>query len=291
MNYKHFIELVTLSAIWGASFMFMRIASPELGPVTLISFRAGIGFLTLLPFLLFYKQQQQIIAHWRSILIVALTNTAIPFVLFAFATLTLSAGLTSVLNATAPIFTALVAYIWFRERLTTKKTIGLIVGFLGVIALFIGKGNLRFDATALAIVAALLAALNYGYAACYAKIKLAGVPPLVIATGSQFFATLVLLPILPFVWPQETISNTAIYATIILGVLCTALAYIFYFRLLASLGPEKAITVTYLIPVFGIAWGMLFLAEQLSLAIIFGTALILLGVGLTTGLFSKKIKT
>lgn len=291
MTISHLIQLISLAAIWGSSFMFMRVAAPEVGPVALIFFRAAIGFITLLPFLFIYKQQSQVIKHWKSIAVVGLTNTALPFVLFAFATLSISAGLTSVLNATAPIFTALVAFVWLKEKLGRSKVIGLLIGFSGVLFLFISKGNLALDAAAIAILAALVATLNYGYAACYTKQHLSGVSSLAIAAGSQLFASIMLLPFLGFNLPVHEISNTAIYSTITLGVVCTALAYIFYFNLLANLGPAKAITVTYLIPVFGIFWGMVFLHEQTNASMLIGAALILAGVSLTTGLIKTRLLT
>lgn len=290
MNLSQLIMLISLAALWGSSFMFMRIAAPEIGPVSLIALRAAIGFITLLPFLIFYKGWADIRQYWREIFVVGITNTAIPFVLLAFATLTLSAGLTSILNATAPIFAALVAFIWLNERLTKNKTIGLIVGFIGVVTLFVSKGNLHLDATSIALFAGLIAALNYGFSACYTKKKLTGTPPLAIATGSQLFAFMVFIPFLPFAWPEQSVSNIAWYSTIVLGSACTALAYILYFKLIASLGPEKAISVTYLIPVFGVMWGTLFLKEQISWTMMIGGGLILLGVGLTTGLFRRKSK-
>lgn len=290
MNLSQFIALISLAAIWGASFMFMRIAAPEIGPVALIAMRAAIGFITLLPFLLMYKGVRDVAQNWFGIFVVGITNTAIPFVLLAFATLTLSAGLTSILNATAPIFAGLVAFIWLKERLTVVKTAGLIVGFSGVLVLFVGKGDLSFDDTAIAIIAGLIAALNYGFAACYTKKKLSGVSSLAIATGSQFFAAVVYIPFLPATWPTAEVSALAMYSTLILGAICTALAYILYFRLIASLGPEKAITVAYLIPVFGIVWGVLFLHELVTFSMLMGAALILFGVSMTTGMFKLKAR-
>ncbi|WNC69796.1 DMT family transporter [Thalassotalea nanhaiensis] len=288
MNLSQFITLISLAAIWGASFMLMRIAAPEIGPVALIAARAAIGFITLLPFLLMYKGVRDVVNNWFGIFVVGVTNTAIPFVLLAFATLTLSAGLTSILNATAPIFAGLVAFVWLKERLTFIKTAGLIVGFSGVVVLFVGKGNLSFDDTAIAIIAGLIAALNYGYAACYTKKKLTGVSTIAIATGSQFFAAIVYIPFLPATWPTMPVSSLAMYSTLALGAVCTALAYILYFRLIASLGPEKAITVAYLIPVFGVIWGVLFLQEIVTLSMLMGAALILFGVSMTTGMLKMK---
>lgn len=288
MNLSQFITLISLAAIWGASFMFMRIAAPEFGPVPLITIRAAVGFITLLPFLLFFKGVRDISNNWFSICIVGLTNTAIPFTLLAFSALSLSAGLNSILNATAPIFAGLIAFIWFKENLTVSKTTGLVLGFLGVVSLFFTKTDVSFEASSIAIIAGLFAGLNYGFAACYTKKKLTGVNTLAIATGSQFFATLACLPFLPMTWPSAPVSDLALYSSITLGTVCTALAYILYFRLIASLGPAKAITVAYLIPVFGIVWGVLFLQEIVTFSMLMGAALILFGVSLTTGMLKMK---
>ncbi|WP_394176029.1 DMT family transporter [Thalassotalea litorea] len=281
MHIRHLFELVLLAAIWGSSFMLMRVTAPELGPIPLITLRTAIGFFTLLPFLLHMNKQHQVRQYAWPIFVVGMTNTALPFVLFAFATLTLSAGMTSVLNSTAPIFTAVIAYLWLHERLNAFQAFGLGLGFIGVMVLFSSKGSLSFDSTALALLAALGATLMYGFAACFTKLTLKGVSSLAIAAGSQLFATLVLIPVAIPLWPEQAISTETWLATIILGVVCTALAYILYFRLLEQLGPAKAISVTYLIPVFGIIWGMLLLDEQLSFWMIIGAGLILLGVGLT----------
>ncbi|QDP01873.1 DMT family transporter [Thalassotalea sp. PS06] len=285
MNPRHLLELILLAAIWGGSFLLMRVSAPELGPVVLITLRTVIGFITLLPFLIHMNKQRQVRQHGWPIFVVGMTNTAIPFVLFAFATLTLSAGLTSVLNSTAPIFTAIIAYLWLKEKLNWYQALGLLLGFIGVLVLFASKGSLSFDSTALALFAALGATLLYGYAACFTKRYLKGVSAIAIAAGSQLFAALVLIPLAIPLWlemgPYQEISNQTWIATIILGVVCTALAYILYFRLLEQLGPAKAISVTYLIPVFGIFWGMLLLDEQLTLWMVLGAGLILTGVGLT----------
>ncbi|KGJ91102.1 DMT family transporter [Thalassotalea sp. ND16A] len=291
MNLTQIIQLLLLAGIWGASFMFMRIATPEYGPVALIGVRAIIGFITLLPFFILYKGGRDFSKHWFGIFIVGITNTAIPFLLLAFATLTLTAGLTSILNATAPIFAGLIAFIWLKEAFSGRKALGLLVGFSGVVTLFFSKSDVGFQATAIAIIAGLIAGLNYGFAACYTKKQLTGVSTLAIATGSQFFAALVYLPFLPSFWPVAEVTDLAFYSAIILGAICTALAYILYFRLIASMGPEKAITVAYLIPVFGIIWGVLFLDEQVTGIMLLGGVLIMLGVSLTTGVIKRKEKS
>ncbi|TLU61619.1 DMT family transporter [Thalassotalea litorea] len=281
MNLRHLIELIALAAIWGGSFLLMRVSAPELGPIPLITLRTAIGFITLLPFLLHMKKQHQVRQYAWPIFVVGITNTALPFVLFAFATLSLSAGMTSVVNSIAPIFTAFIAYVWLHERLNTYQSFGLLLGVVGVAVLFASKGSLTFDNTAMALFAALGATLMYGFAACFTRLNLQGVSSLAIAAGSQLFATLVLIPVAIPLWPEQAISLQSWLAIIILGVVCTALAYILYFRLLAQLGPAKAISVTYLIPVFGIGWGMLLLDERVSIWMAIGAGLILIGVGLT----------
>ncbi|QBY05427.1 EamA/RhaT family transporter [Thalassotalea sp. HSM 43] len=290
MTLNQTLLLILLAAIWGASFMFMRVATPEMGPIALIGFRALIGFATLLPFLLFRRGFADLRRHWQGIFIVGMTNTAIPFVLLAYATLTLSAGLTSILNATAPIFAALVGFVWLKQRLTINKTTGLMLGFIGILTLFAGKGDFAIDATAIAIFAGLIAGLNYGFAACYTGKYLSKVNSMSVAVGSQFFAALVYLPILPFFMPEQAISEQAIVATIVLGAICTALAYIIYFYLIKEVGPDKSISVAYLIPVFGVFWGMIFLDEQLTMSMLIGAVLILAGVGMTTGVLKRKSK-
>lgn len=163
-----------------------------------------------------------------------------------------------------------------------------MIGFVGVISLFIAKGSFNIDANAVAILAGLFAILNYGFAACYTKKHLVGVSSLAIATGSQFFAVIALAPFLPFYWPEAKISHLSLFSAIALGAICTALAYILYFKLLASLGPQKAITVTYLVPVFGVFWGMLFLQELVTIPMLTAAVLIFIGVSLTTGLFKRR---
>lgn len=282
------LQLIALAAIWGASFLFMKVSAVEFGPLALIFVRASIGCLTLLPFLWFYKGFSTVRKQSKHIFIVGLTNTAIPFVALAYATLSLEAGFTSIINATAPIFTAIVAFIWLKEKFTGIKIFGLVVGFLGVVSLFAVKGSFSLDSNTIAILVGLFATLNYGFAACYTRKHLVGVSSLAIATGSQFFAVLALLPFLPFYWPEAEISHLAILSAVVLGSMCTALAYILYFKLLASLGPQKAITVTYLIPVFGIIWGVLFLNELVTMTILLSAVLILVGVSFTTGILKSR---
>jgi drug/metabolite transporter (DMT)-like permease len=294
-NYQSGIELVSLAALWGASFMFMRVGSPEFGPFLFTALRTGIAALFLYFCLLKYQQTNALAGRWRQIFVVGTLNTAIPFALFGYATLTLTAGTTSVINATTPMFGAIVAYFWLKDKLTFSATIGLIIGFIGVYLLV--SENLHFGDAAkqnsssnalVPTLAALLAAMCYGISANYTKKHFTGIKPLALAAGSQISATAILLPISLFFIPETMPSSAAIGSVLLIGTMCTGVAYILFFRLIAQLGPAKAISVTYLIPAFGILWGALFLDEKISLTMLLGGVVILIGVALTTGVIKRK---
>ena len=284
------LELVLLAAIWGASFLFMRIGSPEFGPILFMALRTLIASLFLLPLVFIKKQQTNFSGNWQKIFIGSLFNTTVPFVLFGYATIQLSAGVTSILNATTPMFAAIVAFVWFKDKLNKSSILGLIVGFFGVYLLMFDKISATDNSIILPTVAVLLATLCYGIGANYTKHYLVNIKPLTLAAGSQITASVVLLPIALFFLPDHLPSIEAINAVILLGVLCTGIAYILFFRLIADLGPAKAVSVTYLIPAFGLFWGYLFLNEQITPWIIMGSCFILLGVGLTTGVIARSYR-
>lgn len=287
MPIKYVAELILLAAIWGASFLFMRSTSAEFGPIMLITLRTGIAALVLLPWLILQQHTAVMFKHWRTITVIGLTNTAIPFCLFSYSTLYLGAGYASVLNATAPMFGALIGFYWLKDRLLPVAIWGFVIGFIGVLVLSLSRQHTELATNFLPISAALAATFLYGLAACYSKRYLQGVNALAIATGSQLVATLTLAPLSLFFWPATMPSIASWWQVIILGVVCTAFAYILYFRLIANIGSAKAITVAYLVPVFGVLWGMIFLAEQLSLGMWVGAALVLFGVALTSGLVTR----
>ena len=288
MPIKYTFELVLLAAVWGASFIFMRTTTPEFGPIMLVTLRTGIAALFLLPFLLKAKLLSQLRIHWLAILIVGLINTAIPFCLFSYSTLYLGAGYASVINATAPMFGAIIGFWWLKEHLSWLAIFGLLVGFCGILLLSIAR-EAAFTAQALLpVIAALLATFLYGTAACYAKKRLQGIQAITVATGSQCFAFLCLAPFSLAFWPQQMPSLVSCLQVLALGIVCTAFAYILYFRLIANVGSVKAITVAYLVPVFGVLWGAIFLDEQLNAGMWLGAAFIILGLALTTGLFKQK---
>jgi drug/metabolite transporter (DMT)-like permease len=287
-------ELVALAAIWGASFLFMRIAVPEFGPLALTALRVGIATLCLLPLVLWHGHLRAMRTHWRAIAIVGLFNSALPFVLFGIAALAINAGLSSIYNATAPLWGAVIAWLWMRDKLSASRVLGLVIGFIGVVFLAWDKASFKPGehgvSAGLAIGACLLATFSYGFAANYTKQRLAGVPPLAVAAGSQAAAAAALL--LPGLWfaPQTMPSATSWGSVVVLAVLCTAVAYLLYFRLIAHLGAPRAITVTYLIPVFAVLWGALWLREEITLSMAAGCAVILVGTALASGLVTLPLR-
>jgi len=288
MKPRDLLDLLLLAALWGASFLFMRIAAPHFGAVPLIEVRVALAALFLLPWLAWKRSGKELRAKALPIFVIGVTNSALPFSLFAYATLSVTAGLASILNATAPLFGALVAYVWLRDKLSAVRIAGLAIGFSGVVMLVWGQASFRPGGSGYAIVGALAASLLYGISANYAKRRLAGVDPLAIATGSQVAAALVLLPPAIAWWPAQVPEASSWLAVIALAVACTGIAYILYFRLIAHVGPAKAIAVTFLAPAFGVLWGMLFLDETLTPGMVLGCAVILFGTALSTGVLTLK---
>jgi drug/metabolite transporter (DMT)-like permease len=278
------IELCALGALWGCSFLLMRIAAPEFGPVPLIALRVCTAALFLFPILAYRGSAAALWRRRGGFAVVGLINSAFPFTVFAYATLYLTAGYTAVINATAPLFTALVAFIWVGERLSRAGVVGLLVGLLGVVVLVRDQLSIDLGHSALAIVAGLAGSLSYGVAGNHARIRMSGVGSLELAAGSQVAASLMLLPLCVVFWPARNPSINAWLAVLTLGVLCTGIAYILYFRLLIRLGPARAVTVTYLVPVAAMISGALALDEQISHGMLAGCGLILAGTGLATGL-------
>ena len=286
----YLIELVTLAALWGASFLFMRMGAPEFGPIVLIFLRTGIAATFLLPVVVITKKWKLIKENGLLLFMVGVIGTAVPFSLLSYAVLTVSAGYASILNATAPIFTALIAWLWVKDELSFSAVIGLLVGFSGVIILTLDDQGNSSGVNMLPVLAGLAAAFCYGIGANFTKQKLGHVHPLALACGSQLGATISLLPFSIWLWPEQLPGQQAWISVTLLGIACTAIAFILYFRLIANVGVNKAITVTYLIPFFGVVWGMIFLNEVLTLFMMMGGLFILGGVALSTGIFkSRKI--
>jgi drug/metabolite transporter (DMT)-like permease len=281
-------EFVLLGAIWGASFLFTRLGAAEFGALPTAGMRVGIAALFLLPLLLLRGQWPALLVHWKKIFVLGMLNSGIPFALYAYALLSISTGLSSLLNATVPLFGALVAWLWLKDRPHGIKILGLLIGFVGVAMLAWGKASFKPNAAGLAtgwaVLACLGACLCYGISASFTKRYLGGVPSLVIATGSQLGATIGLaLPTL-WLWPSQTPSATAWLALLAVGVLCTGVAYVLFFRLIDKVGAAGSLTVTFLIPVFAVLYGVVFLGESVTAWMLICGAVILLGTGLSMGL-------
>jgi len=284
---RDLVDLFVLGAIWGASFLFMRIAAPDFGAVPLIAVRVGVAALFLIGVLARRGGLSQLFENVPRLTVLGAINSAIPFSLFAYSVLSITSGFASVLNSTAPLFGALVAFIWLRDRPAPARIAGLILGFAGVLVLVWGRVAIARDGGGRAVLAGLTASVLYGIAANYVKKRLSHVDPLVIATGSLIAATVLLLPVAFFAWPEVPPRGISWLSAILLAVICTGIAYILYFRLLSRIGPSKALAVTYLIPVFGVLWGHLFLHEPVTASMIVGCAVILLGTTLATGVLSS----
>lgn len=294
MKARDLWDLVLLGAIWGASFLFMRVAVPEFGPVALIAVRVAIAAFVLLPLLAWRGLLPQLRVNLGSSMLIGVINSALPFVLFAYALLTLSAGLGAILNSIVPLWTALAAWLVLRQPLRAAQWLGLLVGAVGVVVLVWDKvsfkpGTETFSAM-LGIGACVLATISYAAAAILARKKLADVDPGALAAGSQLGATLVLLPPVLWFWPSLTPSLSSWAAALALGVICTGLAYLLYFRLLARTGPVNAASVTLLVPIFATVWGALFLSEPITMRLIVGGAIVLLGTALALGLIRLRPK-
>jgi len=282
------IEFVLLAAIWGSSFLFTHVAAVELGVLPTAAARVAIGFLFLMPILLAKGQAHYLRKHWKPVLLVGLLNSGIPFALYAFAVMHISTGLSSILNATVPLFGALVAWGWLGDRPGLSRGLGLAIGFGGIVLLAGGQVGFKANDSGIsplwAVAACLAATTCYALAASFTKKHVPPLPPLVTATGSQIGALLgLLLPALWW-WPDHVPGLHAWAAMLALGVLCTGVAYILYFRLIERAGPARALTVTFLIPVFAVGYGVLLLGESVTLWMLGCGAVILLGTALSSGL-------
>jgi drug/metabolite transporter (DMT)-like permease len=282
MTVRQATMLLALAALWGASFLFMRVAVPSLGPVVLADARVAIAGLALLAYAAVIGARPALRARWRDYLLLGAINAAIPFTLLSAAELEIEASLAAVLNAMAPLCGAIVGAVWLGNRVTGGAAFGLLLG-VGGVALVVGLAPIELDLPFLAAVAACLAAaFAYGIGANLVKVRFTGEPPLALAIGQQLAAALVLLPLVPLVPVRATPDAVDIACLLALALASTGIAYLLYFRLLAELGPTGGMTVIYVVPVFGVLWGALFLDETIHLSTIAGGAVILLSVWLIT---------
>jgi drug/metabolite transporter (DMT)-like permease len=283
---RDFLDLVLLGAIWGGAFPMLRVASPAFGPVALVTVRLGVAAV-LLAFML--RSLASARANGWPLFVLGLLNSAIPFVLFSFATLHVTAGLAALLNATVPIFGAIFAFLLLRERLSAGRVLGIGLAFAGIASIVWDSADTRSGAGLWGVAAGLAASSLYALAAIYARRRLSHVDVRTIAAGSVCGATLAILPFGVYAWPESGPGAGPWIAAIALGALCSALAYLLYFRLLSNVGASRAVTVTFLVPVFAIVWGAVFLGEAITPGLLARCAVVLLGTALATGVLSGRL--
>ena len=280
MKASDIFRLIILAAIWGGSFIFMRVLAPVLGPVITADLRVLIAGLALILYFRVIGFDLEWKTNWKHYLIIGVINSGIPFLLYAFAALHIPASYSVILNSTSPMFGVIFSAIWLSEGLTIKKIFGLMLGIIGVS--FVTKvGSVATDVFFfLSIAACLTAAICYALAGVYIKRFVKTAKPMGIAGASQLLAGLVLLPFVFFSPVRGEITTSVILNVLGLALVCSAIAYLIYYKLMADVGPTKALTVTFLMPAFGMFWGYIFLSETITIPMILGCGLIILGTSL-----------
>jgi drug/metabolite transporter (DMT)-like permease len=279
-----------LSALWGGSFLFIRVAVPALGPFLLVELRVGLAAAALCLYALAAGSMPKIRGRWKSFLVLGFLNAAVPFSLISAAEIHLTASLAAILNSTTVMFTAIVAAVWMGDALTARKAIGIVLGIVGV-SVLVGWDPLPLNGIVLLAVAAmLLASLSYALGATYAKQSFSGIPPIGMALGQLGGAVALLLPLAVVSLPERAPSTVVTFSMLGLAFLSTALAYLIYFRLIESVGPTSTLTVTLLVPVFGLLFGVLLLEEPFGPGTLAGLGIILTSVVLITGIAPRKSK-
>ncbi|MGV2872411.1 DMT family transporter [Colwellia sp. E150_009] len=286
MSTASLFRLLILAALWGGSFLFMRVAANPLGPVALIEARISFAAITLLIISFYLRTKLKLSNNIKHFFILGLFNSAFPFLLFAYSAQFLNVSTLAILNSTSPIWGAIIGAFITKKMLTQSVSVGLLLGIFGV-SILVGWEGVRGSAI-IPIIAALMAAFSYGIASNYAK-NAPQVSSYDNAHGSMWASAILLLPLLPFFPFRESLTFDIFTAVALLGVFCTGLAYLLYFRLIADLGASSALTVTFLIPVFGILWGYLFLDEIIGVNTLFGSLLVIIGTMFVTGFSPTKI--
>jgi drug/metabolite transporter (DMT)-like permease len=272
------LELTVLGAIWGASFLFMRVSASDFGPFALVEIRLAFGALILLPFT--WRARAQLAgAGWGRLAAIAAINSAMPFTLFAWGAQRAPAGIGAISNAMTVLFTALVAFVLYRERISALRAIGLAAGFAGVAVL--ASGKVGGQSVLPAVLAGTLAALLYAVGANLIRRALVGIAASAVAGATLLCASVLMSPLAFATWPRQPVGAGSWLSAILLGVLCTGAAFVLYYRLILRIGAPRAATVTYLIPLFGVIWAWLLLGESVTATMAVAGALILGGVALS----------
>jgi drug/metabolite transporter (DMT)-like permease len=271
-------ELTALGAIWGGSFLFMRVAAADFGAFPLVEVRLGLGAFVLLPFL--WRERTHFTpALWARLAGIGAINSAIPFVLFAWAAQRAPAGIVAITNSMAVMFATLVAFLFYGEGIGPRRSIGLIAGFIGVVVL--ASGKVAGSSVWPAVAAGTFAALLYGFGVNLIRRYLVGLPASAVAASTLLSASIMLSPFAMYAWPRHPIPVKSWVSSVLLGVLCTGAAFVLYYRLIYRIGGPRAATVTYLVPLFSVIWAWLALGEPLTITMAISGALILGGVAIS----------
>lgn len=278
MKPRDIIQLILLAAIWGSSYLFIRIAAPAIGVRLTMGLRIALAAIIMVAVFTYFKRLPQYKLYWRQYFILGLLNLVLPFALISFSVANLNASIGAILNATTPLFTMIISSLWLKEKMTFRKVAGLLIGLAGL-TILVGWIPLALSGkVVLAIIFSLIAAFLYGLGAVYTRIYLKDAEPIKTATGQLSAAAILVLPLLTGSYPDTLFTVNMVMVILILAVLCTAIGYALYFRLISNIGSTNASLVTLLVPVFSLLWGMLFLDEPLTPAVLMGLALILLSL-------------
>ncbi|MBN7136705.1 drug/metabolite transporter permease [Lysobacter enzymogenes] len=273
------MELTVLGAIWGGSFLFMRVAAKDFGALPLVEMRLGLGALILLPFLWKARESFRGAKIWAKLALIGLINSALPFALFAWAAQRAPAGIGAITNSMAVLFTALVGFLFFGEKIGIQRGIALLAGFAGVVVL--ASGKTAGASIGWAVAAGCAAAFLYGIGANLVRRQLTGLPAAAVAAATLGCSALLTLPFAIATWPAHAIAAKSWLSAAMLGVLCTGIAFVMYYRLIQRIGAGRAVAVTYLVPLFGVAWGWMLLGEPLTVTMLVAGALILGSVAMS----------
>ena len=278
MENKYWILITILGAVWGSAFMFIKIATPELGPIALVNIRLAVAGLIFIPFLLQQKYLKHFRRNLKNILVLSVINTALPFSLFAYASLESSSNMLSILNGTTAIMAVVISTIWLKIRLNFFQIMGVFIGLFGIVVLA-NPDNVYISMKG--TIFCLSAAFCYALSANYIQKFAYKTNTIVLIGWSLVIASVLLLPITFFNLPSQLPSNNVIFSILWLGVISTGVAFLGYVRLIEKVGAVKTATVAYFIPVFGVIWGYVFLGEPITLQILIGMILILIGIVFT----------
>jgi len=278
MEIRYWILLTFLGALWGSAFMFIKVATPEFGPIALVNTRLLIASLIFLPILLQKKYIHLLKPIWKQVLVLSIMNNAIPFTLFSYASFGADSNILAILNATTAFNTMIFAYLWIGESVSLKQLFGLILGFIGI---FILVNPQNSDTTLIASLSALLAAFFYSYSTVYIQRQSVNANKMVLIGWSIVFSAVFMIPVSIFNLPETLPSASAIGSAFWLGAVSTGLGFLGYVRLIDKIGAVKTSTVAYFLPVFGIIWGSIFLDEKITSTITLGCLIVLIGIYLS----------